>query len=69
MKSNLDEMSAYQAMIVFLEYYYQNTKDDGIGALLGSMQLIDEGKPADQGMWDDWMKAVTAVSAQERMAS
>ena len=69
MKSKLDETAAYQAMLVFLENYYGLTQSDGIGGLIGSMRLLEDGKPADPAIWDDWLEAVKLVRSQERMAS
>ncbi len=34
-------------MVSFLEHYYEQTKSDEIGALLGSLQLLDDGITAD----------------------
>jgi hypothetical protein len=42
-------------MIEFLDAYYQQTQSDDIGALLVSLQLLEDGKPADLAMWDDWL--------------
>lgn len=69
MKTKLDELTAYQAMLAFLEKYYDMTHADEVGGLLGSMQLIEDGKPADPAIWDDWIEAVDLVRGQERMAS
>jgi hypothetical protein len=69
MKSKLDETTAFQAMLMFLENYYRDTQDDGVGGLLGSMQPLSDGKPADPAVWDDWLEAVRATNGRERMAS
>jgi hypothetical protein len=44
-----------------LDQYYQQTQADDIGALLGSLQLLSDGIPADPAMWDDWLIAVEKV--------
>lgn len=49
---------AYQAMLVFLESYFNRTKADEIAALLGSLNLAKDGKPMDPAMWEDWLEAV-----------
>ena len=69
MRSKLNEVTAYQAMIAFLERYYGLTNSDEIGALLGSMQLLGDGEPADRGMWEEWLQAVNSVQKHERIAS
>ena len=57
---------AYRAMLYFLELYYNSTRDDGIGALLGGMAILEDGKPADPALWVEWLKAVdiTKVSSK-----
>ncbi len=46
MKEYLTHQEAYEAMFVFLEGYYNRSKSDEIGGLLGSMSLL-EGRPVD----------------------
>lgn len=49
-------------MTYFLEAYYSSTLDDGVGGLLGSMMLLEDGKPADPGLWTDWINALERSS-------
>ena len=58
----LDDKQAYRAMISFLENYYELTKSDDIGALLGSMAILEDGKPIDIAMWDEWCIAIEKAS-------
>jgi len=58
MKNQFDERAAYQKMMAFLDRYYDLTHTDEIGALLGSMRLLEDGKTADPAIWDDWIEAV-----------
>lgn len=60
--NKLTEKQAYLAMIEFLDDYYEQTQSDGIGELLGSLQLLEDGKPADPAMWEDWLKSVEKIS-------
>jgi hypothetical protein len=55
---NLTEKEAFLTMVSFLEEYYQQTKSDDIGALLGSLQLLGDGMTADPAMWHDWLVVV-----------
>ena len=32
-----------------------------IGALLGSLQLLEDGKPADPAMWHDWLQCIEKI--------
>jgi len=57
----LTTTEAFQAMILFLETYYEQTQADDIGALLGSLQLLEDGKPADPVLWQDWLKSSQSV--------
>lgn len=45
-------------MYAFLERYYDETKSDDVGALLGSMSLLPDGGTADPDVWQDWLESV-----------
>jgi hypothetical protein len=45
-------------MFAFLEAHYQRSKAADVGALLGSMSLLENGKPADPAFESDWEIAV-----------
>ena len=55
MKKDLNERTAYEAMFLFLLDYYNKTKSDDIGSLLGSMSLLESGHTADPAVWEDWL--------------
>ena len=61
MEEMLSTKDAYKAMFVFLERIYNITKSDELGILLGSMSLLDNNKPVDSAMWEDWLKAIEKV--------
>ena len=63
MTTTMTREQAYRAMFSFLEKYYELSGSDDIGALLGSMNVFGDGKPADAAMWADWCKAVDTVIA------
>ena len=50
---------AYSAMYSFLEEYYQLTKSDDIGGLLGSMSVLPDGGPADAAILEEWNVALS----------
>ena len=56
---------AYKAMLYFFEDYYKLTGADDVGALLGSMSLLENGEPADPGMSGDWRRAVHQTLAAQ----
>jgi len=53
----ITEEQAYAAMYHFLDQYYQQTKSDDVGALLGSMSLLN-GEPVDSAISGDWEDAI-----------
>ena len=57
----LTSEQAFKAMFAFLEEYYNRTGSDSVGSLLGSMNLLTDGKPVDIGMWQEWSKCVDGV--------
>jgi len=44
---------------------YERGPSDEIGALLGSMSVLEDGEPADAAHAQDWEKAVRTVMAAE----
>ena len=52
---------AYLAMFSFLENYYELTKSDDIGSLLGSMSLLQGGGTADPAIWKEWLEAIARM--------
>lgn len=52
---------AYKAMLKFLEEYYKRGKSDDIGALLGSLSFLNDGKIANPSMMNDWDEAYEEV--------
>lgn len=49
---------AYAAMYAFLDHLYESTKSDDLGAFLGAMSILEDGKPADSAIWKHWLEAV-----------
>jgi hypothetical protein len=61
----LNEKEAYKAMVLFLEKYYSLSKSDDIGGLLGSMIILEDGKPVDSALWGDWIEAVNEIIREQ----
>ena len=62
MDDQLTPLLAYKVMLVFIEdYYYQGGESDDIELMLGIMQLLEDDKPADPALWNDWMAAIKKV--------
>lgn len=54
----MNKLEAYKAMVRFLEKYYNRTKSDDIGSLLGDMILIESHRTADPAVWEDWLECI-----------
>ncbi|WP_154381942.1 hypothetical protein [Duganella guangzhouensis] len=65
----ITEELAYKAMFRFLEKYYELTGSDDVGALLGSMGHLSDGRPADAAMLGEWHACIRETVAAERMRS
>lgn len=44
--------------------YYEQTQSDEIGEILGSLQLLEDGKPADPAMWEDWLESIEKINLE-----
>lgn len=66
----LDELTAFDAMRVFLESYWERGgKQSGdLAALLGSLNrdVRDDSLPLDIALWEDWREAVNRAHANVR---
>ncbi|MFT9078667.1 hypothetical protein, partial [Ethanoligenens sp.] len=60
---------AYLIMFKTLEDYYNTSKNDNLGALLGALDpsLFTGDIPADQAAWDTWIKCVDSVNHTEKL--
>ena len=61
MTDSLTKREAYAAMFTFLEEIYNATKSDDLGALLGSMSMLQDGTTADTAIWSEWEEAIAIV--------
>lgn len=52
---------AYNAMFRYLENLYALTKSEDLGGFLGSMIILEDGKPADPAIWGDWLEAIESA--------
>ena len=48
-------------MFAFLKAHYEREPSDDIGAILGSLSLLQDGRPADPACAKDWEEAVVAT--------
>ena len=61
---NLTEKQEYLAMFYYLERLYDETNSDELGGLLGSMILLEDGRPSDPAVWSDWEEAIVKAKAK-----
>jgi hypothetical protein len=52
-------------MLKFLERHFEQTGSDDVGALLGSANLLDDGRSADPAMQEEWRACAEAVRAAD----
>ncbi|MEM8849090.1 MAG: hypothetical protein AAGE03_03550 [Pseudomonadota bacterium] len=70
MEKPLTMKEACRAMFAYLSKWYDTTGSDEIGALLGSMSLVeDDDRPADPAIWSDWLECVAAAKSGKVDAS
>jgi hypothetical protein len=60
---NISEQEAYQAMFLFLDFYWKlgNKKSDDLAVLLGGLALLPDGDSADPALMHDWKKCLSEV--------
>ena len=58
MDIQLSEKEAYAAMYIYLEKFYEITKSDDVGGLLGSMSILSDGSTADPAIWEEWIECI-----------
>lgn len=59
----ISEEQAYRAMLMFLDSHHHCGVHE-LGALLGSMALLSDGRPADPGIAQEWRAALKSALAQ-----
>ena len=59
---------AYDAMLDYLDKYYQANASDDVGSLLGSMMLLADEQPVDMALWSDWLEAINRIKPQRANA-
>lgn len=60
-ETKITKEQAFLAMYAFLDEYYQATKSDDVGGLLGSMSLLSDGCSADPAIQQEWEEAIQKV--------
>lgn len=61
MSESLSSKEALEAMILFLNLYWERGKPEEIGDLLGSLTLLEDGVCADAALSHDWNECVKKV--------
>ena len=58
---NLTERQAFDAMVMFLEQFYERTDSDDVGGLLSDLMINVDNQTADPAAWQDWLNCVQRV--------
>ncbi|HBS48128.1 TPA: hypothetical protein DEO28_03525 [Candidatus Dependentiae bacterium] len=61
---NLNVKEAYNAMVDFLDKYYEKIHSDNVGSFLGCLVLLNDGMPVDIALWEDWIDSVNKMKKQ-----
>ena len=59
---------AYDAMLDYLDKYYQANASDDVGSLLGSIMLLADEQPVEMALWSDWLEAINRIKPQRANA-
>jgi hypothetical protein len=54
----MTEEQAYRAMFFYLDAYFERNLNAELGSVLGDLQLLEDGSPADPAVTQDWKQAV-----------
>jgi hypothetical protein len=54
----MTEEQAYRAMFFYLDAYVERNPNAELGSVLGDIQLLKDGSPADPAVTHDWKQAV-----------
>ena len=65
----LTTKQAFEAMVLFLEEFYNRTQSDDVGGLLGDLILLEDGSTADPAAWYDWVECVEKVLSNSDIRS
>ncbi len=61
--ATLSEREAFAVTIEFLWQYARRGAGDDLITLVGDVELMDDGEPADPAAWGDWLECVRHVKA------
>jgi hypothetical protein len=62
---NLSEEEAFAAMFEYLKGYWSEFKSANLADVLGDLQPAEHGRSSDPAAWEDWLRCVRAIKAQE----
>ncbi len=59
----LTERQAFEAMVMFLEQFYERTDSDDVGGLLSDLMINANNQTADPAAWPDWLTCIRQVTS------
>ena len=63
----MTEDQAYKAMLVYLDAYFERNPNAALCSILGDLQLLADGKPADPAVAQDCMQAVQKATGSKQI--
>ncbi len=69
---NLTLREAYEAMVQFIQNYYDRAHSEEIAIILSNMSISpreDGNHTGDLAYWDDWLEAVKKVKGDNKLVS
>lgn len=63
----LNEEEAFEAMLDFLEKYYQRTNSDDVACILSDITLVGKEETADPAAWHDWIDSVKKILKERQI--
>lgn len=67
MQKKLTQLQAYNATVKLFTVYYQETKADDLGAILGSMSFLKNKKTVDSAMWEIWGECLEKIFPHKKL--
>ncbi len=67
MEKKLSQLQAFKIMQSFLEKYFERTRSDDVGSLLGDIQLIPNNTTRDPAAWNDWLDCVNSELSKDNL--
>jgi len=65
MEKRLTKLQAFNAMVKFLDEYYEKTASDFMGGVLGCLSFTVDGSIVDAAFWEDWSIVIKKILREQ----